>query len=180
MCANIDLMLVQVEKTKSLIHLSRFQFNWIFCRTFAEILLHCLRCISEYIMGFPLNVPAHLLYELNWFESICHLSGSCPRHGTINFRQSDFRHIQVERALLLPFPVWNLEVFPFPFLARNLAVLPSRQTPIEEALLSLWTVFEGALLRLVRLFHLVSSKVNFNQNSKEKYGNMRKIVSDVL
>ena len=112
-------------------------------------------------MCFPLNVPARLLYVLSWFESICHLSENCPNRGTINFRQSDFHHIQVERALLLPFPVWNMEVFPFPFLARNLAVLPFRQTPIEGALLSLWTVFEGALLRPVHLFHLVSSKVNF-------------------
>ena len=111
-------------------------------------------------MCFPLKIPARL-YVLSWFESICHLSENCPSHGTINFRQSDFHHIQVERALLLPFPVQNLEVFPFPFLARNLAVLPFRQTPIEGALLSLWTVYEEALSRLVRLFHLVSSKVNF-------------------
>ena len=117
-------------------------------------------CISEYVMCFPLIVPARL-YVLSWFESICHLSENCPRRGTINFRQSDFRHIQIDRALLLPSPVWNLEVFPIPFLAGNLAVLPFRQTPIEGALLSLWTVFAGALLRLVRLFHLVSSKVNF-------------------
>ena len=55
----------------------------------------------------------------------------------------------------------NLEDFPFPLLARSLAVLPFRQTTIEGALLSLWTVFEEALLKLVRLFHVVSSKVNF-------------------
>ena len=110
---------------------------------------------------FALNVPARL-YVLSWFESICHLSENCPSHGTINFRQSDFRQIQVERALLLPFPVRNLAVSPFPFpLVRNLAVLPFQRTPIEGALLSLWTVFEGASLRPVRLFHLVSSKVNF-------------------
>ena len=59
----------------------------------------------------------------------------------------------------------NLEDFPFPILARTLAFLPFRQTPIDGALLSLWTVFERALLRLVRLFvdieRLVLSKVNF-------------------